>query len=404
MAVTRRFPMALPAKALPVKNILSAILLPVTLLLNACEQQQAPPPAQAVAQPAAAEQALLGPATLAAWQLGETFLDTSLDSSTRLCAAVQQFLQQADQPGLENARRAWQQAHNDYHRFDVFLALAGSSPGLFGDIAALNSPLDSWPITPGYLDYFAVYTHSGIVNDIAVPVTAEAIRRQHGFSDDADVSLGFHAMAYLLWGEQGRRPPSDFAVDAEIPAALGDAGLSKVDLPANRRRSLLALMCNLLGDDLQNLRRQWSSGDAVMQQQFLQLLPHSRLQLLQQAAGYFLVAELAEKQLEPLLQPGTEPSESLHSFYAGASATAMAAGLDGLQQLLDTETGLGSWILQEQSERQQLQQQLSQARELLQRPADILHTRTDAGESDPAVTELHALLLSAAALLAPDTD
>ena len=82
----------------------------------------------------------------------------------------------------------------------------------------------------------------------------------------------------------------------------------------------------------------------------------------------------------------------------------MAAGLDGLQQLLDTETGLGSWILQEQSERQQLQQQLSQARELLQRPADILHTRTDTGESDPAVTELHALLLSAAALLAPDTD
>ncbi|TQV77627.1 hypothetical protein FKG94_14875 [Exilibacterium tricleocarpae] len=375
------------------------LLLPAAALMitAGCGEKAPPPPVEETPAPVVND-APLAPATLTAWQLGDTYLTEAQTGAGRLCEAVQQLLAQPDADNQTLARQAWHRAHNDYHRFDIFRALAGSNPGLFGELAALNSPIDTWPIMPGYLDYFDVYTHSGIVNDIAVPITASAIRRQHGFSDNTDVSLGLHAIAYLLWGEGGQRPPADFAAATEIPANQRGAGISVVDLPNNRRRDLIALMCNLLGDDLASLQQRWSSAEAAMPVRYRQLLPQSRLQLLQQAAQHFLTQDLIARQLTPLLQDTGDPAEAVHSFYAGDSARAMAAGIEGLQQLLLTaNTGLAIWLLEEEP-RAQLTETLAKALTLLQ--TTVLHGNETTQK--PAVTELRDTLAAAASLIGPE--
>ena len=69
------------------------------------------------------------------------------------------------------------------------LFVVGQIDQRFAALDDFRQLLDTHPIQPGYLDYFDVYTHSGIVNDIAVPITASAIRAQHGLTESLNVSV-----------------------------------------------------------------------------------------------------------------------------------------------------------------------------------------------------------------------
>src|SRR5690606_17067548 len=177
------------------------------------------------------------------------------------------------------ARDAWRRAHNAYMEFQLLSALSGSNPGLFGALAEYDFALEAWPIQPGYLDYFDVYSHSGIVNDMALPLTAEAVREQHGLTDSSDVSIGFHALEYLLWGENGERPLADFA-PATPDAAQEEAGMRTVDLPSNRRRALLRLLSQLLMDDLREFKQAVENPNGLLRRAYLTLPPESRVELL----------------------------------------------------------------------------------------------------------------------------
>ena len=164
--------------------------------------------------------------------------------------AVALFLEKTDTPSLEAARSQWSQNHQCLIQVQPLLVV-GQVDQRFAALDDFRQLLDTHPIQPGYLDYFDVYTHSGIVNDIAVPITASAIRAQHGLTDIGDVSLGLHAMEYLLWGEKGERPLMDF-----IAVAPADSKLAANEQPNQRRRQLLALLSQLFSEDLQRLQLQ----------------------------------------------------------------------------------------------------------------------------------------------------
>ncbi|MGQ9427173.1 imelysin family protein [Gilvimarinus sp. F26214L] len=344
-------------------RLLAAALL-ITLGVSGCDNQSRSTPPLPEPEPLVLEDPELDRATIGIWLRGVGILDAGIGEARELVTAVEALLETPGEESLQKARSAWHRAHNAYLQYELFTALGGSNPGLFGPMGEYDFAVEAWPIQPGYLDAYDVYTHSGIVNDAAMPLTAEALRQQHGFTDASDVSLGFHALEYLLWGEDSERPAEDFA-QAQPDTAQENAGVRPVDLPGNRRRTLTALLANLLVDDLSAFKEAVENPNGLLRRSYLALHSASRLELLQNAAYGLLNhhQNLLQAQLEG--EGEAVGSDSLHhSPFAGGAARSFGHTLHGLEELLlkTGEDALGRWTLPEGEEQSQVQESLAQLR------------------------------------------
>ena len=350
------------------KAVLSAMACTV-ILLGACENKNT---ANLDTAPTVEQETPLDPhattATDAAWQLANQGLQACVADSQQLRSMIRQLLEAPSADTLNQSRAAWRQAHTDILAFSVFFSLADSNPGLFGELASHRYNLDAHPIQPGFIDYFDVYPVSGIVNDMAITLSAEALRQQHGITDDSDVSIGFHAMEYLLWGEHGERPPTDFVSANTVNSEQAQQGLRVVDLPNNRRRVYLQLLAELLIDDCTRLAQFWQDPTQVLLINYQSLQTGSRLQLWQAAIN--AVVNNIEAALTPVPvtaednQADTLATEAdgeatsaddfvQHNIYADQEARVIAAQLRGLAMLLygnpdsedqDPANQLAAWI------------------------------------------------------------
>lgn len=294
--------------------------------------------------------------TDALWQLGGKLLATSADSAQQLQNAVQGFLKQPDDKSLSEVKQAWQQAHDSYLQFELFTFLGDASPDLFGALTRDNFDIHAWPITPGYIDYFQVYTDSGMVNDIALAISAQEVRNQHGFTDDTDVSIGLHAIEYLLWGEQGKRPAADYIEMNSLSAKQSAASMRVVDLPSNRRRTLLGLLSQLLVDDVNQLQTTWRNNATGPGSVYQELAPLSRVQLWQEGISRYVEAlQLRYSQLQTSNnaavdnEGGAEAflNSEFHSQFASLAPQSLSTSLSTLQTVFfDDAVGLGLWLFE----------------------------------------------------------
>lgn len=273
-------------------------------------------------------------ASLEAWKRGEQTLTQSLESSKALHRQLEDFLLSPTPEALATLRQQWHQAHRQWHQLDPFLALTGSNPGLFGGLERLAFNIDAQPIQPGFLDYLEGYPYTGIVNDITLTINAQTLRAQHGLTDASDVSLGFHALEFLLWGQHGDRPVTDFQLTEPARAEQREADLTLAELPNNRRRDLVVLVSHLLQDDLNDLLIRWQGPDSRLHQTYHRLPPSSRVELLINAAQHYL----RQGAKELLNRLGTDER---HNAFAGETLELLLQGLKSLQDLFqEGENGL----------------------------------------------------------------
>ena len=350
-----------PASTLPL-----LLLVLTTLVFTGCERKTTTPVATPTASPSSlSADPAIGAATIGLWQTAARQLQDCGDGSQTLRNQIGALLADPTEQSLADARQAWHQTHNRLLAFSVFFAIADSAPGLFGELTAHRYHLDGQPIQPGFIDYFDVYQQSGIVNDMAMTLSAEALRNQHGITDNTDISIGFHAMEYLLWGERGQRPVEDFAPITTLTAEQEQMDLRTVDLSNNRRRIYLQLLAELLVDDCAKLHQHWLDQNRELYQNYHGLQTGSQLQLWQTALTH-VVTELAQT-LDGLNgddksggagnSATTDPDleiPGVHNQFAGLEPQAIASILAGMTSLLygsdaaqteASEPGLAQWIL-----------------------------------------------------------
>jgi putative iron-regulated protein len=141
-----------------------------------------------------------------------------------------------------NARRRWEQTEA-FRFYDGPIDMADTGIGPIGR-------LDGWPVDPAAIDYVQDNPTSGIVNNMKQALTrATLLDRQNQTGSGRAVTTGWHAIEFLLWGEQspvlgdpGDRPPTDYL-----------AGQPNND----RRRAYLKLTADLLIEDLHYLVESW---------------------------------------------------------------------------------------------------------------------------------------------------
>lgn len=243
------------------------------MILVGCERQQAeaPPPLQVPllsTAPFDTSSGQLDSQQIAA--LAQASVDQARVEAKSLLQSTTAFLQAPSASSLVDAQQSWQHAYGAFLHFRVFGYLPITDPVEWRkqriDAASTFSLLDSWPITGGYIDHVPGYPRSGIVNDLTLEISPAVLLRQHGFSSEYDVSLGFHALDFLLRGGEQAREWHDFVLRERTEPVASDEPLQSDSdhhesaegvAHQERRRDYLAIGTGLLLTHIERLQRRW---------------------------------------------------------------------------------------------------------------------------------------------------
>ena len=182
----------------------------------------------------------------------KNYQDAQIDAQG-LKTAINAFIATPTDANFTTAKSAWKTARESYGTTEAFRFANGP---IDIDDNAPEGLLNSWPLDENYIDYVDGAANSGIINDTATYPTIsksvlEGLNTLNG--NDANVSVGYHAIEFLLWGQDltapslmqaGQRPYTDF-VDEGTATNQG------------RRRDYLAACAELLIDHLQLMLDEW---------------------------------------------------------------------------------------------------------------------------------------------------
>ncbi|HXJ02440.1 MAG TPA: imelysin family protein [Micropepsaceae bacterium] len=202
--------------------------------------------------------------------LAHAMYEDSFSTAKALQTAVNAFLGDPTAAKLGAARSAWKAARIPYLQSEGFR---------FGNavVDEWEGEVNSWPLDEGLIDYVAasygktsdenpLYTLNVIANKQirvgAKQLNASVIDKkllrqlQHAQGVEANVATGYHAIEFLLWGQDlhgtgpgaGERPASDYDVKA---CTHGNC---------DRRAQYLKAATDLLVDDMAVMSANWADG------------------------------------------------------------------------------------------------------------------------------------------------
>ncbi|TYB83345.1 imelysin family protein [Maritimibacter fusiformis] len=207
--------------------------------------------------------------------IAEAKYEDSLIAARTLGDAVAALIEAPSAENLQAARTAWLAARVPYQQTEVYR---------FGNpiVDDWEGRVNAWPLDEGLIDYVdgayggptdenelaalnvianPTFTLSGIeidASDITPALLQDTLHEVDGI--EANVATGYHAIEFLLWGQDlnghgdgaGDRPWTDYA---EGDACTGGN--------CDRRADYLAAATQLLVSDLEWMAAQWAEGGAA---------------------------------------------------------------------------------------------------------------------------------------------
>ena len=246
--------------------------------------------------------------------------DDALQSAQALEASVQQLIEKPSAVTLAAAKDAWKIARVPYQQSEVYRF----GNGIVDD---WEGQLNAWPLDEGLIDYVdGSYEHelgnagatANIVSQTSLKVGAKTLDLSKITPDllaslnelagsEANVATGYHAIEFLLWGQDlngtnpgaGERPYTDFAQGKDCTHENCD-----------RRGEYLQAASALLVSDLQEMVAQWATGSKDNYRAELQALPQKEvLTRALYGMGSLSLGELAGERMKVALEAQSPEDE-----------------------------------------------------------------------------------------------
>ena len=139
----------------------------------------------------------------------------SLTSAEALDQAIDRFLNDPSAARFDAAKRAWLLARDDYGPTEVYRFYDGPIDNEEDGVEVL---VNAWPLDEAYIDYVVGSPNAGIINNPAdfPSIDADLIVSLNEEGGEENVSTGWHAIEFLLWGQDtsedgpGVRPLEDY--------------------------------------------------------------------------------------------------------------------------------------------------------------------------------------------------
>jgi putative iron-regulated protein len=238
----------------------------------------------------------------------------------KLQANINAFLAAPSKETLQQAKTAWIAARVPYMQSEVFR---------FGNpvVDDWEGQVNSWPLDEGLIDYVAEDYVSALgnigatLNIIANPsidlggtvldtttLSPEVLADLNELGgSEANVATGYHAIEFLLWGQDlhgnalgaGERPYTDYVNGDDCSHGH-----------CERRREYLSAVTQLLINDLAEMKAQWTAGNkGNYRETLLELDPKHAIARMFYGMGSLSLGELGGERIKVALEANSSEDE-----------------------------------------------------------------------------------------------
>jgi putative iron-regulated protein len=171
-----------------------------------------------------------------------------LKANKNLLAALEVFTKNPSQITQDAAKTAWLDSRKAYAPTEAFRFYGGPiDEAETGPEGLINA----WPLDEAYVDYVKGDPKAGIINNVKLfpKITKEVLLSLNEKDGEKNISTGYHAIEFLLWGQ-------DFDLKTSGQRSFEDYIISKNE-NAERRATYLKLLGDLLVEHSQVLVNGW---------------------------------------------------------------------------------------------------------------------------------------------------
>ncbi|MGM0518095.1 MAG: imelysin family protein [Campylobacterota bacterium] len=210
--------------------------------------------------------------------------DDALKDAINLKFRIDTFSTNPNEQTFQEAKKAWLLSRESYGQTEIFRLSNGPIDAEEGWVAnsygALEGQLNAWPLDENMIDYTVnangektsgnIIDTNGVFNpggqeakSVNVDkITVDALTALNENGGEANVSTGYHAIEFLLWGQD--QDYSNFMKDSITKGALtaGQRPLSDFidDKNAKRRFAYLKAASDKIVQDLKVVKSAWEKG------------------------------------------------------------------------------------------------------------------------------------------------
>ena len=250
----------------------------------------------------------------------------SLASARAMDTAIDAFLADPNAASLEAAKRAWLRARDDYGPTEVFRFYGGP---IDNEEDGPEGLINAWPMDESYVDYVDGNPAAGIINmpDEYPVIDADLIVSLNEEGGEENVSTGWHAIEFLLWGQDlndggpGARPVADYTTNDN----------------ADRRAAYLAVASDALIGHLQDMVDAWAPGGGNYRAEFLALPVDDALVNIITGAGALSKGELAGERMFVAYSERSQEDE--HSCFSDNTTADIVGNAVGVRMVLTGDYG-----------------------------------------------------------------
>lgn len=242
----------------------------------------------------------------------------SIAAAREMSAVIDAFLAAPSAESLASARKAWLSAREFYLPTEAYRFYSGPIDDAQGPEGRINA----WPIDESYIDYVKGKAKAGIINNPKVAITKEKLKSLNEKGGEENVSTGWHAIEFLLWGQDfNAKGPGDRKFTDFIDGKTANA---------DRRRLYMKLANEMLIEDLEYVAKQWAPAEQNYRQRFVAGDKESLKKALT-GLGVLTRGELAGQRMEVAMD--TQNQEDEHSCFSDNTHRDIIGDIVGMQNV-----------------------------------------------------------------------
>ncbi|MEM6722854.1 MAG: imelysin family protein [Bacteroidota bacterium] len=173
-----------------------------------------------------------------------------------LRTAINAFTSNPTQSTFDAAKQAWLDSRESYGITEAF-RFANGPIDVIGTEEGPEGLLNAWPLDENFIDYVDGGANDGIVNDLVgfPTLSKDVLTGENGNGGEENVSVGYHAIEFLLWGQDLTDPSAEQAGMRPFTDFVNGGTAENQD----RRRQYLEICADLIVDHLQLLIDEWEA-------------------------------------------------------------------------------------------------------------------------------------------------
>jgi putative iron-regulated protein len=176
-----------------------------------------------------------------------------LAAAKKVQTAVDAFVAAPTEATHKAAKDAWIEARVIYGPSEAHRFYGGP---IDDEKTGPEGQINAWPLDESTIDYTRETPDSGIVNDTSKTITKEFLAEQNEKGGDTAITTGWHAIEFLLWGQDDTEPGKGAGKRAVADFQDGSNAKNQA-----RRRAYLKAATDLLVDDLESLVKAWTPSE-----------------------------------------------------------------------------------------------------------------------------------------------